>query len=175
MLTNTAPATARVERRGREALVPLSPPATLDGAGAPLGPVARLFEAWLQGRQATNRIASERTIAGYRDDMARWATLLTPTGPGPAWDRLRPEHLTPDAIAAGLAPMAAAGLSVPALFVRGVCQRGVGFLNHNRRASSRSTACRACSSPPPSVRCLWNRNSSITCQTPTLGATRLGA
>ena len=114
MPTNTVPATRRVERRGRKALVPLSPPATLDGAGTPVGPVARLFEAWLQGRQATNRIASERTIAGYRDDMARWATLLAQKGPAPAWDRLQPEHLTPDAIAAGLVAMAAAGLSVPA-------------------------------------------------------------
>src|ERR1700737_1571158 len=103
-----------VERRGRKALIPLSPPGTLDARGTPTGTLARLFEIWLQSRQATNRIASQRTVAGYRDDMARWATLLAPEGPGPAWDRFRPEHLTPDAIAAGLAAMAAAGLSVPA-------------------------------------------------------------
>jgi site-specific recombinase XerD len=109
-----APASSRVERRGRKALVPLSPPGTLDAAGIPVGTVAGLFEAWLQSRQATSRIASQRTIAGYRDDMARWATLLATGGPGPAWDRLALEHLNPAGIHAALAAMAAAGLSVPA-------------------------------------------------------------
>jgi site-specific recombinase XerD len=104
----------QVERRGRKALIPLSPPGTLDATGTPTGTLARLFEIWLQSRQATNRIASHRTVSGYRDDMARWATLLAPEGAGTAWDRLEPEHVNPARIHAGLAAMAKAGLSLPA-------------------------------------------------------------
>ena len=107
-------AAEQVERRGRKALIPLSPPATRDATGTPTGTVAGLFEIWLQSRQAANRIASQRTIAGYRDDMARWATLLAPEGIGTAWDRLEPEHVSPTGIHAGLAAMAVAGLSLPA-------------------------------------------------------------
>ena len=83
-------AAEQVERRGRKALIPLSPPGTLDANGTPTGTLARWFEVWLQSRQATKRIASQRTVAGYRDDMARgvpdadgetWVALLHRPGP----------------------------------------------------------------------------------------------
>ena len=92
----------------------LSPDPSRGDDGQAVGEVARLFDAWLTLRQATNRIASPRTVAGYRDDMARWATLLAPSGPGPAWDRVRLADLSVENIGDGLAAMAAAGLSVAA-------------------------------------------------------------
>lgn len=112
-------------RVGRKALIPLAPAPTIDADGRPVGEVARLFEDWLTVRQASNRIGSRRTVDGYRDDMARWATLLADGEP--AWDRLRLEHLTSDRLVAALAAMNRAGLSVPARQramapMRGLCR-----------------------------------------------------
>jgi integrase/recombinase XerD len=128
-------------RVGRKALIALSPPPTHRDAGLAVGEVARLFDTWLTLRQATNRIASARTLAGYHDDMARWATLLAPPGEGPAWDRLRLKDPTVEAISAGLAAMSAAGLSVPARQramapLRGLCS----WLARNQHLSYDPTA-----------------------------------
>ena len=71
--------------RGRPALIELSAPATLDAAGRPVGEVAALFEEWLGVRQANNRITSQRTVDGYRADMARWAALLASPAGGQPW------------------------------------------------------------------------------------------
>jgi len=99
---------------GRPALVPLSTASTLDASGQPIGEVARLFETWLLLRQASNRIASTRTIDGYRADMARWAFLLAAPGGGAALDRWVLNDLTSETIQRALAEMSRAGLSVSA-------------------------------------------------------------
>ena len=131
----------RVTRVGRKALIALSPPSTKDDGDRPIGEVARLFDTWLTLRQATNRIASGRTLSGYHDDMARWATLLAPPGEGPALDRLGLEDLTVEGISAGLAAMSAAGLSVSARQramapLRGLCS----WLARNRHLPYDPTA-----------------------------------
>jgi site-specific recombinase XerC len=112
---------------GRPAIVALSPPPSRDSAGRPLGEVAALFEDWLQLRQASNQISSQRIVDGYRDDMARWATLLAGAGDLPAWDRLQLEHLSVKAIQGALGEMARAGLAVAARKralspLRGLCR-----------------------------------------------------
>lgn len=76
-------------------------------------------------RQASNRIRSAKTVDGYRDDMARWATLLTRDTP--SWDRLELTDLTRDGLIAGLETMKTAGLSVSARQramapMRGLCR-----------------------------------------------------
>lgn len=106
--------TDTANRPGRPALVTLSEPATLDRDGRPVGEVAGLFETWMLLRQASNRIGSQRTIDGYRADMARWATLLAGPGEGAALDRWVVADLTADRIQRGLAEMSGAGLSVSA-------------------------------------------------------------
>jgi site-specific recombinase XerD len=102
------------EGPGRPALVPLSTPATLDASGQPIGEVAHLFENWLRLRQASNRIASQRTVDGYRADMARWASLLAVPGDSAALDRWVLSDLTSESIERGLTEMSRAGLSVSA-------------------------------------------------------------
>lgn len=123
--TKGAEQSGRQGRSGRKALVALAAPPTLDSHGLPVGPVARLFDEWLTVRRASNRISSPRTVAGYRDDMARWATLLT-TGQ-PAWDCLALDDLTRENLIGGLAAMNTAGLSVAARQrsmapMRGLCR-----------------------------------------------------
>ena len=112
---------------GRRALIPLSPPATLDRDGRPIGEVAALFEDWLKLRQASNRITSAKTIDGYRADMARWATLLAAHGDGPALDRWRIADLDEASIHTALTNMTTAGLSASARQralapLRGLCR-----------------------------------------------------
>jgi len=126
----------RKDRSGRKALVALAASPTLDDQGRPIGEVAQLFEQWLTVRQASNRISSPRTVAGYCDDMARWATLLATEQP--AWDRLNVADLTRNSLIAGLAAMNTAGLSVAARQrvmapMRGLCQWLVrnGYLGAN--------------------------------------------
>ena len=99
---------------GRPALIALSTAASLDAKGRPHSEVAALFEDWLEVRQASNRITSPRTVDGYRDDMARWATLLAPAGEGAALDRWRLDDLQLGAIQSALVEMSRAGLSVSA-------------------------------------------------------------
>ena len=106
--------TGAARRPGRPALIPLSEPATLDPGGRPRGEVAALFEEWLAARQASNRITSSRTVDGYRDDIARWATLLATPGEGPALDRWRLDDLSAVVIQHALIEMSHAGLSVSA-------------------------------------------------------------
>lgn len=115
----------RAGRSGRKALIPLAAPPSLDATGRPVGDVARLFEEWLTERQASNRIHSAKTVDGYRDDMARWATLLTRDPP--SWDRLELTDLTRDGLIAGLEAMSTAGLSMSARQramapMRGLCR-----------------------------------------------------
>ena len=120
-------ASGRTGRSGRKPLVPLSPAPSVGDNGRAVGEVAALFDDWLLTRQATNRIRSSKTIDGYRDDMARWATLLAGTGDTPAWDRFTLAHLTGDRLVAGLSAMNTAGLSVSARQrslapLRGLCR-----------------------------------------------------
>lgn len=115
----------RAGRSGRKALIPLAAPPSLDATGRPVGVVARLFEEWLTERQASNRIRSAKTVDGYRDDMARWATVLTRDTA--SWDRLELTDLTRDGVIAGLEAMKTAGLSVSARQramapMRGLCR-----------------------------------------------------
>ena len=131
-------ATGRAGRSGRKALIPLAAPPRLDDTGRPVGEVAALFEEWLSVRQASNRIRSVRTVDGYRDDMARWATLLTRATP--AWDHLQLKDITRHGLIAGLAAMNTAGLSVAARQramapMRGLCR----WLVRNGHVSSDPT------------------------------------
>ena len=107
--------------------MPHTPPATVGADGRPVGEVARLFVEWLNVRQASGRIGSPRTLAGYHDDLARWAALLAGPGDGPALDRLALAHLTEARIVDALAVMSGAGYSTAARQralapLRGLCR-----------------------------------------------------
>src|SRR5215207_5931922 len=128
------PVTLEHQGPGRPALIELSAPSTIGGDGRPVGEVASLFEEWLLLRQASNRISAQRTLDGYRADMARWATLLAGPGDGPALDHWQVSDLTAERIQHALATMAGAGLSVAARQralapLRGFC----GWLVRSRR------------------------------------------
>jgi integrase/recombinase XerD len=112
---------------GRPALIELSPPATVDEHGRIRGEVAAAFEEWLQVRQASNRITSDRTVDGYRADMARWATLLAAPGDGAALDRWALMDLNDRSIQRALVEMNKVGLSASARQralapLRGLCR-----------------------------------------------------